>query len=44
MSFFDRDIETLRQEYAKATFRVQNPKKYLHAVEQREFLDDVIKA
>lgn len=44
MSFFDRDIEVLRIEFAKATMRnVKDPKKYLHAVEQREFLNDVIK-
>jgi len=43
MNFFDRDIETLRQEYAKAIYRVKDPKRYLHAVEQREFLDDIIK-
>ena len=42
MSFFDRDIDTLRQEYAKAMYRVKDPKRYLHAVEQREFLDDII--
>ena len=44
MSFFDRDVEELRLEFAKATMRNVKPKKYLHAVQQREFLDDVIKA
>jgi hypothetical protein len=41
MSFFDRPIEELKQEYAKAMFKSKNPKKYLHAIEQREFLDDI---
>lgn len=44
MKFFDKSIEELRLEFAKATMRNIKPKKYLHAVQQREFLDDVIKA
>lgn len=42
MSFFDRPIEELRERFAKAQYTVKNPKKYLHAIEQREFLDEVI--
>lgn len=42
MSFFDRPIEELQQRFAQASFRIKNPKKYLHAVEQRKFLDDII--
>lgn len=41
MSFFDRPIKELRERFAKAHFTTKNPKKYLHAVEQREFLDSV---
>lgn len=44
MKFFDKTIEELRLEFAKATMRNVKPKKYFHAVQQREFLDDVIKA
>lgn len=43
MSFFDRTISDLRVRYAKAQIKGTNPKKYLHAIEQREFLNDVIK-
>ncbi len=44
MSFFDKPIDELNIEFAKATMRnVKDPKKYLHAVQQREFLDDIIK-
>jgi len=43
MSFFDRTIEDLRERFAKAQYTTKKPKKYHHAVEQREFLDDVIK-
>lgn len=42
MKFFDRDAETLRLEFAEAQYRVKDPKRYLHALEQREFLDKII--
>lgn len=44
MKFFDIDLKTLINNRFQAELRWVNPKKYLHAVEQREFLDDVIKA
>jgi len=46
MSFFDRDIQDLRKRLAEAQFKwvwKTTLKKYLHAVEQREFLDNIIK-
>jgi len=43
MSFFDRTISDLRVRCAKAQMDWTNPKKYLHAIEQKEFLNDVIK-
>ena len=45
MKFFDQDIWTLRQELWLAFARwlkSNSLKKYRHAVEQREFLDDII--
>ena len=47
MKFFDRDIKTLMEECLKAQMRnlsKQALKKYHHAVEQRAFLDDKIRA
>ena len=43
MKFFDKPLKELQEEYARAIYRVKDPKKYLHAIEQRQFLDDVIK-
>lgn len=43
MKFFDRDIDTLRLEFAKSEYRIKDPRRYLHALEQKEFLNDVIK-
>lgn len=42
MSFFDRPLEELKERYAQACFRIKDPKRYLHAVEQRQYLDDFI--
>ncbi len=42
MSFFDRELEDLRQRYIQAEIRwISNIKKYKHAVEQKEFLEDI---
>jgi hypothetical protein len=43
MSFFDRSLIELQEDYARAIYRVRNPKKYLHAVEQKQYLEDIIK-
>lgn len=43
MSFFDRDIKDLLNRCATAQMKWIEPKKYLHAVEQKEFLNDIIK-
>lgn len=46
MKFFDRDVETLRQNLWIAQMKWLSKSRintYVHAVEQREFLDDVIK-
>jgi hypothetical protein len=47
MKFFDRDIKTLMEECLKAQMRNLSGatlRKYHHAVEQRAFLDDKIRA
>lgn len=43
MSFFDRDIKDLLNRCATAQMKWAESKKYLHAVEQKEFLNDIIK-
>lgn len=42
VKFFDKSLKELKEKYAQATINWKNEKKYLHALEQREFLDDVI--
>lgn len=44
MSFFDRPLDELEKRYAEQLFKVRKtaPKKYLHALEQRKFLDSII--
>lgn len=42
MGFFDRDFSDLQKRYVNAISRVKNPKKYLHALEQKKYLNDVI--
>nr|DAT00727.1 MAG TPA: hypothetical protein [Caudoviricetes sp.] len=44
MSFFDRDLKDLQERYIKASLKNSNPKKYLHAIEQKEFILDVEKS
>lgn len=47
MTFFDHDIHNLRKRLAEAQFRGVKKamlKKYVHAIEQREFLDNIIKS
>lgn len=43
MSFFDKSIDQLREQMLQAQIRwVKNLKRHNHAVEQRQYLDDVI--
>lgn len=44
IKFFDRDLKDLQERYAKAITKNVNPKKYLHAIEQKQFLIDVEKS
>lgn len=43
MSFFDRDLKDLQERFAKSVIKNSNPKKYQHALEQKQFLIDVEK-
>lgn len=45
IKFFDKDIKVLREDYIRAQLSWKSSKtikRYLHAVEQREFLNDII--
>lgn len=41
INFFDRPIDELKKRLQKA--KVANPNKYIHAIEQRKYLDEKIK-
>lgn len=44
MSFFDRDLKDLQERYVMASLKNSNLSKYLHAIEQKEFLVDIEKS
>jgi len=47
MKFFDKSLEDLQKAFNEAELSGKSPstlKKYVHAIEQREFLDKVVKA
>lgn len=47
MAFFDKPLKELKEQFAivlRSNLKSSTLKKYQHAIEQREFLDDVIKA
>jgi len=42
MSFFDRDLKDLKERYIQAEIKwIKSIKRYKHALEQKEFLEDI---